>query len=214
MVKEENLNKPATRKQLWALYVATKKDYRNSGLTMGDASALLDKFNKDKVIPKVGVCAADKKTKEPKLSKEKKLENEFLEFMNEKMQGIINTAKDALKVKSVLEDDPSIVKDPSKRKQYAFVGFGCGFSILRFDKRSKVGKQIYELSSKHHMTTFLKKFMGAFTKKEIDYYQSIGCPLSAIFAQDIRINDHYTHCVMQFMEKKGVKNVRYQTYYD
>jgi hypothetical protein len=52
-VRPENVNKPATSKQLWALYLASRKagcthDYRNDNLTMQQASDLLNKFNSEK----------------------------------------------------------------------------------------------------------------------------------------------------------------------
>jgi hypothetical protein len=133
--------------------------------------------------------------------------------MTDKMQGVIATAKEALQIKSVIETDPMFT-DPKKMKQYAFFGFGCGISVINFDKRSKVGAQIKELGSKHRMSTFLKMFLKAFTAKEIKYFESVGCPLSAIYYQDIRINGAYEHAVASFMESKGVKNVRVQTFDD
>jgi hypothetical protein len=39
---------PATPRQLWALFCATKQDHRNKGLTMGEASDLLGGLNKEK----------------------------------------------------------------------------------------------------------------------------------------------------------------------
>ncbi len=42
---------PATPRQLWALYCATKQDYRNKGLTMGEAHDLLEKLNEGRQKP-------------------------------------------------------------------------------------------------------------------------------------------------------------------
>lgn len=47
-VRDENRDKPATKKQTWALFCLTKKDYRQEGLTMQEASELIDKFSKEK----------------------------------------------------------------------------------------------------------------------------------------------------------------------
>ena len=196
-----NTNRPATKKQLWALFCITKKDHRNMGLTIESASAMLKELN------------AHKQTTAQAKPKTDKLESEFLQYMSEKMQGIVSTARDALQVKSVVEDDPMFT-DKNKQKQYAFFGFGCGMTIIDFDKRSKVGKQIKELGSKHRMSTFLNQFMSAFTPKERQYYESVGCPLSALYYQDIRISGAYDYAVADFMEHKGVKNVRTRTYYD
>lgn len=203
-ITEKNAERPATRKQLWAIFCLCKKDYRGQDLTMLDASVLIKRLQSEK--------AANNKQSTPK-PKKNDLESEFIDYMTDKMQGVIATAKGALQIKSVIETDPMFT-DKKNMKSYAFFGFGCGITIIDFDKRSKVGAQIEELGSKHRMTTFLKMFLGAFTQKEIKYYESVGCPLSAIYCQDIRINGAYEHAVADFMELKGVKNVRTRTFDD
>lgn len=216
-VKVENQGKPATRKQLWALFVASKRvgekhDYRNDSLTMLQASELLAKFNAQTAIAPIGVQTTKVAPKNAAEGKKKGLSHEFTEFMTEKMKGVIATARQALNVKSVIEDDTHI---PEKdRKRYAFVGFGCGFTIIEFDKRSKLGKAIKEMAINMQCRYFLDMFLAAFTKEEKDYLNSIGCPLTAIYHQDIRINGAYEHAVAEFMTLKGVKNVRCRTYYD
>ena len=210
-ITEQNANRPATKKQLWALFAASRRhgikhDYRNDGLTMQQASELLNKFNNIGV----GVTKATKTT----ANKTDKLEQEFIAFMSERMQGIIATAKDALKIKSVVEDDPEIFTDETKRNRYAFFGFGCGISFIQYDKRSKVGKQIEELSSKHRMTTFLQMFLKGFSAKQIRYMESVGFPLSAMYCQDYQIGRSYMRAVMSFMETKGVKNLHVKTFDD
>ena len=199
-ITENNAERPATRKQLWAIFCLSKKDYRGQDLTRLDASKLIQQLQAEK---------ASKPTK-PKTTT---LEQEFLDYMTDKMQYVINTAKQALQIKSVVETDDNL-KDKNNNESYAFFGFGCGCSIIEFDKRSKVGKQIKELADKHHYTTFETIFLKAFTPKEINYFKKIGCPLTAIYAQDIEINRSYTSAVVTFMERKGVKNVRIKTFYD
>lgn len=202
-ITEKNAERPATKKQLWAIYCLSKVDYRGKDLTMLDASVLIKRLQSEK-------SANANVTPKPK---KKTLETEFIDYMTDKMQGVINTAKKALQIKSVVETDPMFT-DKKNMKSYAFFGYGCGITIIDFDKRSKVGKEIKELGSKHRMTTFLNMFLKAFTQKEINYYQSVGCPLSAIYYQDIRINGAYEHAVASFMEMKGVKNVTTRTFDD
>ena len=203
-VRAENRTKSATSKQLFALYLASGKthDYRNDNLTREQASQMLSSMNESKVISVKSSRSEDK------------LEKEFLSYMSEKMEGIISIAKSAVKIKSIVEDDPTIFAKKKDRKQYAFFGFGCGITIIDFDKRSKIGKEIKELSSKHVNTTFLKQFLGGFSAKERKYFDSLGSPLSALYCQDIRISGAYEQAVSSFMIYKGVKNVRLRTFYD
>ena len=134
--------------------------------------------------------------------------------MINEIKEIIATCRQAIQIKSVVEDDPTFFPNKKDKKQYAFFGFGCGFTIIDFDKRSKKGKLIKELSSKHHMTTFLKMFLKGFTAKEIKYFENVGFPLQAMYYQDIRLSSMYQHAVASFMRKQGVKNVVCMTYDD
>ena len=137
-----------------------------------------------------------------------------ISYMGNEIKDIIATCKQAIQIKSVVEDDPTFFPNKKDKKQFAFFGFGCGFTIIDFDKRSKKGKLIKELSSKHHMTTFLKMFLKGFTAKEIKYFENVGFPLQAIYYQDVRISAAYEHAVANFMRKQGVKNVMCRTYDD
>ena len=214
-ITEKNAERPASKKQLWALYCLTKKDYRGQDLTMFDASKLIERFNASKVVSKIGVNDSDRqKTKASVSRKKPTLEQEFISYMENEIKEIIATCKQAIQIKSVVGDDPSFFPNKKDKKQFAFFGFGCGFTIIDFDKRSKKGKLIKELSSKHHMTTFLKMFLKGFTAKEIKYFENVGFPLQAMYYQDIRISSTYEHAVASFMRKKGVKNVICRTYDD
>ena len=203
-ISENNAEKLATRKQLWAIYCLSKKDYRGEELTRLDASILIKRLLAEK---------ATNDTQTTPKSKKQTLEEEFISYMTDRMQGVIDTAKEALQIKSVVADDPQFTSK-DKQKSFVFFGFGCGITIIKFDKRSKVGKQIEELASKHRMTTFLNMFLKAFTQKEIDYYQSVGFPLNAMYYQDIRISGTYQSAVASFMTHKGVKNVHTKTFDD
>lgn len=203
-INERNAERPATKKQLWALFCLTKTDYRGKDLTMADASHLIEKF-KNASAPKVSHNNGVKKPT---------LEEEFISYMEGKIEDIIATCRKAMQIKSVVEDDPTFFPNKKDRKQFAFFGFGCGFTIIDFDKRSNVGKAIKELSNEHHMSTFLNMFLKGFSTKEIRYFESVGCPLQAMYAQDIQINATYEHSVAEFMTRKGVKNVRCRTYDD
>lgn len=215
-INESNAQKQASKRQLWALYTLSKKcgekhDYRQDSLTMSQASELIKKFNAKVTLGEtIGVGETAKVQQRPR---KKTLEDEFLAYMTESMEGVIAAARRALKIQSVVEDDPSFTpKD--KCKKYAFFGYGCGITIIKFDQRSKVGKEIIELSAKHKQTTFLSMFLKDFSKEEIRYYQNVGCPLQALYSQDLQINLAYQQAVASFMIRKGVRNVSTRTFDD
>lgn len=56
-----NPDEPATKRQLWALFCMTKKDYRNENLTKGEASELISKLMAEKNGEKSNVTATTKK---------------------------------------------------------------------------------------------------------------------------------------------------------
>ena len=214
-VKTENENASATNKQLFALYVMSKKlgnttDYRNANLTRKQASEMIAEF-KAKLE---GANILPSKQKKTKLSKEQALKKEFLTHMeNNVVPRLIAQARTNMGIKSVVEDDPSIFKNPSKRKQYVFFGLGCGFADIKFDKRSTVAKLIDKFGDECRMKECLQMFLKGFTKKEINYMQSVGFPLQAMYYQDGEMARIYRSGVITLMEKHGVKNI-HLWYYD
>lgn len=186
------MKEEATKKQLWALYCLTKKDYRNSGLSKEEASNLLSEL------------IGDKETKKDKPVKAQiSLKEELIQYLNSNISKIVEAAKDSLKIESVVMNDTRFVKDDGKR--YAFVGFGCAFVWIEFDKRSKKAKEIYEIARQiryGYAATFEKQF----DKEVVEYYKNIGCPLQALFQQDENIQNAYFWIITEFMKYKGVKN--------
>lgn len=185
------MKEEATKKQLWALYCLTKKDYRNSGLSKEEASNLLSEL------------IGDKETKKDKPVKAQiSLKEELIQYLNSNISKIVEAANDSLKIESVIENDPMYMKE---KKRYAFVGFGCAFVWIEFDKRSKKAKEIYQIARQiryDYSATFEKQF----DKKVVEYYKNIGCPLQALFQQDENIQNAYFWLVTEFMKYKGVKN--------
>lgn len=185
------MKEEATKKQLWALYCLTKKDYRNSGLSKEEASNLLSEL------------IGDKETKKDKPVKAQiSLKEELIQYLNSNISKIVEAANDSLKIESVIENDPMYMKE---KKRYAFVGFGCAFVWIEFDKRSKKAKEIYQIARQiryDYSVTFEKQF----DKKVVEYYNNIGCPLQALFQQDENIQNAYFWLITEFMKYKGVKN--------
>ena len=139
-ITNKNAERPASKKQLWALYCLTKKDYRKQDLTMLDASKLIEQFNASKVVSKMGVNDTPNQVRKTSVkAKKPTLEQEFISYMEEKIQGIIAICKQAIQIRSVVEDDPTFFPNKKDKKQFAFFGFGCGITIIYYDKRSNKG---------------------------------------------------------------------------
>ena len=86
-ITEKNAERPASKKQLWALYCLTKKDYRKQDLTMLDASKLIEQFNASKVVSKMGVNDTPNQVRKTSVkTKKPTLEQEFISYMEEKIQ--------------------------------------------------------------------------------------------------------------------------------
>lgn len=210
-VKVENHNKPATSKQLFALWRASRAnncehDYRKDNLTMLQASELLQKFNANNTLykPQIGVNRRSiTETKKMAVRANKpSLREEFISYIKECMPKIVEAAKEAMQIKSVVQNDTKFVKDDGKR--YFFMGFGCAFVWIEYDKRNKKAKEIYELSRSEHLS-FTKDFESYFDKETLNYYQKLGFPIGALFQQDEGVQNAYYYFVSEFMKQKGCK---------
>ena len=75
------------------------------------------------------------------------------------------------------------------------------------------GKLIDKFGDECRMKECLQMFLKGFTKKEINYMQSVGFPLQAMYYQDGEMARIYRSGVITLMEKHGVKNI-HLWYYD
>ena len=194
----ENPNAPATSRQRWALYVITKKDYRDVELTKQEAADLIKKlgdpnYKKDKPA-RTGSTLASKLEK----------------YMTDHFEEIWKACGESLKIKSVVEEDKP--NDPN-RKRYAMIGFGCSISFFRYRKNNKKAKEIAEAGRKLIYGKIEDMFVARFTKEEQKYYENIGCPLRAIFSQDENIQSTCHYLVTKFAKENGIK-MDYETRLD
>lgn len=179
--------RPASRRQLWALKCATGKDYRGENLSMADASKLLSEANAAKGY-----------------AKQKKGTNILIAAYRERYKEIVakvkeTLVKDTLKCQSVVMNDTNYVKDDGKR--YRFVGTGCAFVWMEYDKRSKIRKEYDEFCSKNHRNVIQSVLneLPADLKRE---YEQTGCPLGAVLWQDCEAQlAYYWECAKIAKEK-------------
>lgn len=181
-------NSKATFHQLWALYCITKKDYRNYDLSKEEASKLISELGDKNHMKKNKV----KKT----------LSEELLYYLYENFNKIFNLAVESLNYKSIVQTDTRFSNDTSK---FVFIGVGCGITYPIYRKNNKKLQEIDEAAHKYRRDEILDMFMSKFTKKEVEHYENIGCPLQAIWLQDQLMQLSYWNMVKDFAESKGLK---------
>lgn len=130
------------------------------------------------------------------------LEAEFVKFAEEKIVPSVHKALcEALGIESVVE-----VEANGKSKFYGFRGFGCGFTYIEYDKRSKKAKRIEELA-RDYRTHVWKKIEDMFEQKYLRQLEDDGTPMRALLWQDINCQNAYYQEVADFMREQGAKNV-------
>lgn len=180
-------NSKATSRQLWALYCITKKDYRNENISKEEAAKLISELGDKNYVKKT-------KTK-------KTLSEELLDYLYENFNKIFSLAIESLNYKYVVQADPKFSNDTCK---FAFIGAGCGITYPVYRKNNKKLQEIDEAAHKYRRDEIFDMFMSKFTKKEVEHYENIGCPLQAIWAQDQRMQLSYWNMVQSFAESKGL----------
>ena len=201
-VRPENVNKPATSKQLWALYLASKKagcthDYRNDNLTMQQASDLLNKFNSENQNVEYKHAIVSSNTID-------KLKSYLLVAK----QGIVNTMRKDFGIKSIVS-----IEDGNETRHYGFFGSGCGFAYIDCDKRSKVAREVLrELEDVRKW--FINEIVNSFSLEERKEFASAGCALEALLFQSVRFANEYAYAVGSFLIQNGVKGVHIRCFDD
>ena len=181
-------NSKATSRQLWALYCITKKDYRNENLSKEEAAKLISELGDKNYVKK----AKAKKT----------LSEELLDYLYENFNKIFSSAVESLNYRSIVQADPKFSND---NRKFAFIGVGCGITYPVYRKNNKKLQEIAEAAYKYRRGEILDMFMSKFTKKEVEHYENIGCPLQAIWSQDQGMQYSYWQMVQSFAEAKGLK---------
>ncbi len=194
--------KPASSRQLWALYCITKTDYRGKSLSYDEASELIQKFGK-----------SDYKKKDNDT-----LEKQFIKFFKKNiLNDVVNELKNSIGIASVVSEDTNYMKGTGKNgsaKRYVFRGFGCSVSYFKYDKRSKKAKEIDELFAKLRFGIFRELVIKSIPVKIKNSLEKEGNPINAIYAQDFNINNTLFYGVTKFAESIGIKKFNYVTNLD
>lgn len=186
-------NAPASKRQLWALFCAYKKDYRDVKITYGEASALLE-------------AAAANRT--PKLVK-----SDFKEYFlsDANVTKMAERMTHEMGIKSVLKNDTTLLPDDGKR--YLFLGGGCGFSHIEWDRRNKIGEEIMSEFGRLR-PEFEQRLLKKFDPDYLRQMSQSGNPIQAHLLQNLSYNTALNYIVAKFMEDKGIKKVRVSSRYD
>lgn len=182
----------ATARQRWALYLLTKKDYRQVNLSKEDASQLISQLNKEKGY-----------VKQPQQQESNK---GLWEYLMEHIGVMVKALREEMGMKGEIGDDPMFTPK-EKIKKYSFFGSGMGFSFVHFDKRSRLGNAIMEEFGKLRPKFEKEILKKAFTPEEIKEFEAQGWPLQAMMFQNLSFNTKINYLVSKYMEEKGVKKV-------
>lgn len=177
----------ATKRQRWALYCLTHTDYRQQKLSKEDASELIAKLMKEKTVEPV------KKTK-------KTVEEELGDYLYEHWDEVMKAAMQSMSKEAIVEQTCCGVTN-----YYAFIGVGCGITYLTCRKGNKKAEAIKEAANKLHSGLAQTWFLNRFTVNEQEHYEKLGCPLEAIWQQDMNMQQAYYYKVLDFAKTKGVK---------
>lgn len=96
------------------------------------------------------------------------------------------------------------------KRNYAFIGNGCGITYLKIDRRSKkaieLNSIVYEVRRRFNSFVMLKYF----SNDELIHFHRIGCPVIAILQQDITIQQLFYDKVVEYGKNVlGIKKLRY-----
>jgi hypothetical protein len=216
--KMNNPDKPASKKQLFALYIASKKagekhDYREDNLTMGQAAELLSKFREKTGYEGKKTTKTGNKSSEEKEEPKAKLKKEWLEYFEKNMlKEVVAKFKKIIDQVSVVEDDPEFNPDPKKRKKFLFRGMGCGIALFQYgnnynNKGTKKAREIDDIIHATKMKECLDMILKNFDKKIIKQMENEGTPIPALWMQDGELARTYMSCGVTFMKEHGIKNV-------
>ena len=118
-------------------------------------------------------------------------------------------------VKKVFGIESAVVSDLGDDKEvYSFVGYGCGITYLKYDRRYKGVLELDEIE--YNVINNLHEYLvRTFTNKEKAYYLKIGNPVMAVLMQDQQIQiEIYSRIVKFAKEVMGIKRISYVSVLD
>lgn len=101
------------------------------------------------------------------------------------------------------------------KKNYGFIGNGCGITYLTYDGRSRKAKEFDELVFEIKRKVHDYIYENHFTEEQYKYFENFGCPVMAVLQQDQQIQIAiYSRLVKYAKEVLGIKKIGYRSILD
>lgn len=177
------LNKEATKRQLWALYCITKKDYRNDGLTYDQASELIKTLGDPNYVKKG--------------KKDNTKANEAVKIMKDAIDAGEKALKACEPTPMVVEQHASVMDDNSPvEKSWVVDGGVCGFSWIRFKANTTPNRKFLNGLKSAGMVgehgTWGKAYQGGY-----QYWVSVG-------GQSMQRKEAFAHAFANVLKDNGI----------
>lgn len=177
----DNPDEPATSRQLWALFCITKKDWRKEGLTKGEASAMIQKYNEE-----------GKGGRDVTPAKGQSLESQIVKDIKTNLKPKLD------KVMADAVDHESAIEDDYGDKKYKFYGNGCGYAYVKYDKRKKKLGRVIDEYIRIYREKFFKKFADEYKWKY--HIEELG----GVLNQDVEIQRLVKESALEFAKSIGL----------
>jgi len=198
----------ATKKQLFALYCITGKDYRESGISKEDASKIIAESQKNNPRTPKALALLEKEV------------YEYLIANHDKILGVFNKE---MSIESILTQEYYELSSEGEshpvKQNFAFFGSGCGVSWVEYDKRSNFCKSLFDRRGNAVMHNAISRyktyFINHIDRKIYNYFKSVGFPVEATMGQNMVINDFIMNLAVGYLvDKFKLKKVRVKTVID
>ena len=192
-----NPDVPASPKQTYALYMATKQDYRGKGLTRLQAYNLLQEANaKTGYVKKVESTSELKEVTRFKIS-------EMEEHLNKSAEEFGKLFLQIIELVSLVKDDIDQTAD-----KYIMFGFGCGFASVKIKGlHEKTQQEIFR-----KWRTVVETFKINFKKNlPNDLKIKLRNHITPLLAQDVQIQSFFAYSLIGYLHDQDVEataNVR------
>ena len=187
---QENF-RPATKNQCWALKLATGIDYREQNLSFQVASDMLKEAN-EKSGYSSNKPVYEKTTNIPTI----------LHFLasNESIETLKKAICNEMEIKSIISNIDINNKEIEGTKKYVFLGNGCGFSFIKWDKRNSRATRTIE-KAKEVSKDIDNLVRQSFDKQVLEYLENCGNSIGAIQAQNMNYKNTYDQLIVNYLQK-------------